>query len=138
MEGEKYLGASEVKRSNEERKEVYCSHAIRSAQKKLTLPVLQKWFEMIESGEAELVLPSFEGRMFTPPQVNKVINAIDKTFEDELKTNRIYWKQHRQVEHGPEFHRLKSPLAREAMMQDIYQALKEGEQKGLQEFYRTQ
>lgn len=114
------MSDAEIKDRHKELEADYRQHELHYAQKLRVIPILEKWFWLIENNEASFVEPRIWPR-FPDEHIDGVIRAIDNSFENELETNRTLWNG-KGIEIGSEFNRLEGKASL-AFVQDLYLAL---------------
>jgi len=111
----------------ESHKQAYQAQARWESLVKRVIGVLQDWFEAMEEGTANHRHPSI-GCSVTDEQANRLIGAIDDSFENEITKYPEYWANRKQVEAPPQFSRLELH-ARRALAEDLRSVLEGAEAK---------
>jgi len=92
---------------------------------KRVIGVLQDWFEAIEGETANHRHPSIDCTV-TDEQANRLIDAIDDFFENEVTKYPEYWVNRKHVDAPPQFSRLELH-ARKALAEDLRSVLEGAE-----------
>ena len=100
----------------------YFGYLRREAVVRRVIGVLQDWFEACEQGRANERYPSPRS-MVAEEEANRLIEVIDRFFEEELSSRPEYWREQKGVDAPPQFSRLESH-ARRALAEDLHRALK--------------